>query len=64
MPQLCLGTAQFGMSYGITNSAGQVSINEVCRIVDLAFQHGIEFFDTAQAYGSAECSWAIVASYS
>lgn len=54
VPQLCLGTAQFGMPYGITNSAGQVSINEVCRIVDLAFQHGIEFFDTAHAYGSAE----------
>jgi len=53
-PQLCLGTAQFGLHYGITNTTGQVAGEEVRRILDLAAQEGIEFLDTAQAYGEAE----------
>jgi aryl-alcohol dehydrogenase-like predicted oxidoreductase len=53
-PQLCLGTVQFGLPYGITNTAGQVAEPEVRRILALAAQHGIDLFDTAQAYGSAE----------
>ena len=53
-PQLCLGTVQFGLPYGITNTAGQVAEPEVRRILALAAQQGIELLDTAQAYGSAE----------
>ena len=53
-PQLCLGTAQFGLPYGITNQAGQVPEEEVRRILDLAVTSGISLLDTAQAYGSAE----------
>jgi len=51
---LCLGTAQFGLPYGITNTAGRVAEEEVRRILEFAAQNGIEFLDTAQAYGSAE----------
>ena len=29
-PQLCLGTVQFGLPYGITNQAGQVPEEEPC----------------------------------
>ena len=53
-PQLCLGTAQFGLPYGITNTTGQVAEEEVKRILEFAAQKGIEFLDTAQAYGSSE----------
>jgi aryl-alcohol dehydrogenase-like predicted oxidoreductase len=53
-PQICLGTAQFGLPYGITNAAGQVAEPEVRRILAVAAQQGIELLDTAQAYGSAE----------
>jgi aryl-alcohol dehydrogenase-like predicted oxidoreductase len=53
-PELCLGTAQFGLPYGITNTTGQVSENEVRRILELANENGIEFLDTAQTYGDAE----------
>lgn len=53
-PQLCLGTAQFGLPYGITNTNGQVAEEEVKLILELAAQEGIEFLDTAQAYGSSE----------
>lgn len=51
---LCLGTVQFGLPYGITNQAGQVSEKEVRRILHLAAKSGIDFLDTAQSYGSAE----------
>ena len=53
-PQLCLGTVQFGLPYGITNHSGQVPENEVRRILDLAAASGINLLDTAQAYGTAE----------
>ena len=53
-PQLCLGTVQFGLSYGVTNQAGQVPQVEVCRILELAATSGIDLLDTAQAYGTAE----------
>jgi aryl-alcohol dehydrogenase-like predicted oxidoreductase len=54
LPQLCLGTVQFGMPYGVTNQGGQVPEEEVSRILDLAASSGIEMLDTAQAYGTAE----------
>ena len=53
-PQLCLGTAQFGLDYGVTNAAGQVGESEVARILQAAAEAGIVWIDTAQAYGSAE----------
>ena len=53
-PQLCLGTAQFGLAYGITNTNGQVSEAEVGQILFEANKAGIHWLDTAQAYGNAE----------
>ncbi len=52
--QLCLGTVQFGMAYGITNDYGKVQESEVKRILTLAAQQGVELMDTAQAYGTSE----------
>ena len=53
-PQLCLGTAQFGLAYGITNAAGQVSESEVALLLSQAEAAGFCWLDTAQAYGNAE----------
>ena len=53
-PQLCLGTVQFGLPYGVTNQGRQVPEDEVSRILALAAASGIELLDTAQAYGTAE----------
>tara|TARA_B100000035_G_scaffold229881_1_gene198060 strand:- start:590 stop:1480 length:891 start_codon:yes stop_codon:yes gene_type:complete len=53
-PQLCLGTAQFGLAYGITNSIGQVSEAAVGQLLDQAGAAGIRWLDTAQVYGNAE----------
>ncbi len=41
-PQLCLGTAQFGLPYGITNQYGQVPESEVIGILELASKSGID----------------------
>ena len=53
-PELCLGTAQFGMAYGVTNSKGKVSESEVKRILCRAQISNIRWLDTAQAYGDSE----------
>ena len=55
MAQLCLGTVQFGMHYGIHNTLGrQPTEEEVFGILDAALYAGICMFDTASAYGTSE----------
>lgn len=51
---LSLGTAQFGLNYGITNTSGVVSSSEVASILDLAHDLGIYQLDTAPRYGNCE----------
>jgi aryl-alcohol dehydrogenase-like predicted oxidoreductase len=53
-PKLCLGTAQFGLRYGITNVAGKVSEHEVARLLLKIGGAGFRWIDTAQSYGNAE----------
>ena len=52
--QLCIGTAQFGLNYGITNQNGIVNKNEVRKIFQIAKNNKIEFIDTAQTYNESE----------
>lgn len=52
--KLALGTAQFGMPYGIANQAGQVSRMEAKSMLQLAAANGIDTLDTAIAYGESE----------
>lgn len=54
--RLVLGTAQFGMAYGLTNLRGKVTVRELGRILDLAETSGILELDTAAAYGDAEAA--------
>lgn len=49
-----LGTAQFGLDYGITNTAGRVAQADACAILELCAEHGIVTIDTAHAYGTSE----------
>ena len=49
-----LGSVQFGLSYGISNTVGQTSNEEVSRILDIAFRYGITTIDTAASYGTSE----------
>jgi aryl-alcohol dehydrogenase-like predicted oxidoreductase len=52
--KLALGTVQFGLDYGITNSDGQVSNSEVEKILDFSLKNGINVLDTASSYGNSE----------
>lgn len=52
--QLCLGSAQFGLDYGITNNEGKIPTDQLCDILSKAFKNGISYIDTAPAYGDAE----------
>jgi aryl-alcohol dehydrogenase-like predicted oxidoreductase len=49
-----LGTVQFGVPYGISNSTGQTKPEEVSKILQYAIANGILVIDTASAYGNAE----------
>lgn len=49
-----LGTAQFGMKYGVTNSLGRVSFDEVVSVLALADKSGVRILDTAPSYGDSE----------
>lgn len=49
-----LGSVQFGIFYGISNTQGQTSSEEVERLIGLALANGIDLIDTASAYGNAE----------
>jgi len=54
MPLLCLGTVQFGIPYGITNTVGKVPESQVRELLSEAAEAGLTMLDTAQAYGDAE----------
>lgn len=54
MTKLCLGTAQFGMNYGIHNKKGQLSEEECFEMLDIAIEKGVDAIDTASVYGTAE----------
>ena len=51
--EFCLGTVQFGSSYGIQGN-GQPQHEAVYEMLNYATEHGITQFDTASAYGEAE----------
>lgn len=52
--KLALGTAQFGMSYGINNTKGKVPLKEVEKILDCSRSNKIDVIDTAISYGDSE----------
>jgi len=52
--KLGLGTVAFGMPYGVSNTNGQPSHDEVRRILELAGARGVRCLDTAALYGTSE----------
>jgi aryl-alcohol dehydrogenase-like predicted oxidoreductase/spore coat polysaccharide biosynthesis protein SpsF (cytidylyltransferase family) len=51
---MTLGSVQFGLDYGVTNTGGKVSEAEAVQIIKHAITEGVEFIDTAPAYGDSE----------
>ena len=54
MTCLALGTAQFGLNYGIANKSGQVTVQIAKDMLALLQQNNIDMLDTAIAYGTSE----------
>jgi len=54
LSKIAIGSVQFGLSYGISNTGGQVTEDEIDKILNYAVSRGITCIDTAQAYGSSE----------
>tara|TARA_B100001287_G_scaffold62031_1_gene50124 strand:+ start:26564 stop:27439 length:876 start_codon:yes stop_codon:yes gene_type:complete len=54
MNKLAIGTAQFGMDYGVSSSPGKVELSEIKKILDHAKSININMLDTALAYGNSE----------
>ena len=52
--KLALGTAQFGLAYGIANTGGQVTADAAGKILSRARAAGMDTIDTAVAYGESE----------
>ena len=54
MNKIVLGTVQFGVNYGINNTSGQVTQEEVSNILEIANKAGILTLDTSSGYGASE----------
>jgi aryl-alcohol dehydrogenase-like predicted oxidoreductase len=54
MKRLALGTAQFGLRYGIANQVGQLGITDIAEVLALCRENNVDTLDTAIAYGDSE----------
>ncbi len=52
--QLILGTAQFGLDYGVNNESGRINYDQIKKILDYSFKNKTLILDTAPSYGEAE----------
>lgn len=52
--RLCLGTVQFGITYGVANQFGQVPLSEVRAMLQFAKANCVDTLDTASSYGVSE----------
>jgi aryl-alcohol dehydrogenase-like predicted oxidoreductase len=65
--KFALGTAQFGLNYGIANTTGKVNLLNASDILHFAHEVGIDTIDTAIDYGDSEltlgragvCKWKV-----
>ena len=52
--RLALGSAQFGLDYGISNRTGRTPVDVARAIVERALSQGLDLIDTAPGYGVSE----------
>ncbi len=52
--KLALGSAQFGLDYGISNRTGRTPLDVARAIVERALSQGLDLIDTAPGYGVSE----------
>lgn len=52
--KIIIGSAQFGLNYGLANNYTKVNSKEIIKILNLAKKNNINTIDTASQYGSSE----------
>lgn len=52
--RICLGTVQFGLDYGVSNTHGKLNKHDVSEILKSAQHAGVACLDTAADYGTCE----------
>ena len=52
--RMVLGTAQFGLSYGVANKTGRPEQAVVNDLIRTAISNGVQYLDTARAYDESE----------
>lgn len=52
--KVIMGTAQFGMAYGVSNNIGKLSFQECEDVISLAKERNIVGLDTALTYGDSQ----------
>ena len=52
--KIALGSAQFGMKYGVANKSREFQLSEIKKVLKIAEQAGIDTIDTAINYGQSE----------
>jgi len=52
--KITLGTAQLGMVYGIANKVNRLELSNSAKILKVAYENGINCFDTSPSYGDSE----------
>ena len=52
--KIALGTAQFGMDYGLSNTHGKTLKRDAKKIIEYASNNSIDVIDTASQYGNSE----------
>ena len=52
--RLVLGTANFGLKYGINNRYKKLSEQQIHSIIQVSSDAGVSTFDTAEVYGDSE----------
>ncbi len=54
LKKIAIGSAQFGMDYGISNKIGKLSYSSINDILTIANKNDINTIDTAHSYGESE----------
>ena len=52
--KIIIGTAQFGLNYGISNISGKTGEQEVKEILQYGKKNNLNYLDTSSHYGRAE----------
>ena len=60
MIKIGIGTAQFGLRYGVNNTEGIPNLDEIRNILNTARDNNVQIIDTAISYGDAHIKLGLI----